>query len=323
MHSIGIIGCGGFADHHHKGFTETERAGITACYSRDREKRKTAAERWEARSCDSLDELMDAVDIVVLSTPGFARTEFILPAAKAGKHILCEKPLALNMDDALTISKAVQDAGITFMTGFNLRNDPRFSAMRKIQNSEAFAGTVSAWYRIHAPSSSSRWLDIEKQGHWRASNELSGGRVTEFGGHGVNWLLWTLGRPLKVYGSAMFVTPGFKVDDADYGIIECENGVGLLEIHRHAAVRKKFSCGIVGHGGSVELDDDTIHHTIMDGETAVIEPDASTPSKHAHFLDCVEAGVQPVNGVDEGLDTLKVCMAFNESVSMGSAIEIV
>lgn len=316
MIKFGIIGCGDIAEWHVKGFQETGRAQLAGVTSRSAESAAKAAAKWNVKAYSTVDELLKVVDAVAICTPGFARLEYIQKAAAAGKHIMCEKPLALNIDEALAIKKAVDTHQVTFMVAFNLRHDPRFRLLRQRQLAGDIGGTVSAWYRIWAPSPSSRWIQIQQTNHWRASAELSGGRINEFGGHGVNWLLWVLGKPKTVYGKAMVVTEGFTVDDADHAIIECEGGVGILEINRHAAVPADLGAGIIGHGGSVVLKDGKLLQTIVDKQTTEMAV-PTVVSKHAEFIDCIEKGKRPENDVDAGIETLRVCQAFNRSIQSG------
>jgi len=314
MYRVGIIGCGGISDSHYQGFKNTGRAQVVAAYDTDAETMKAKAAAWEAGPAESADALMDSdVDVVTIATPGFAHREYVERAAAAGKHILCEKPVALNMEDALAMKEAVERAGVTFMAAFNPRHDPPMAQLREVQRSGRIGGTVSAWARLHAPASSERWRRIEKTGHWRASMELSGGRINEFCSHTINWLLWVLGKPLTVYGKALCVTEGFNLDDADYALLQCENGVGLLEVNRHAGVAPEANYGIMGHGGSVVLKDGNIRLALMDKDAVELPVDVSPPPKHEHFLQCIESGEPPKNGIDDAIDTLRVCLAFNRS----------
>lgn len=161
-----------------------------------------------------------------------------------------------------------------------------------------------------------------QSGHWRSSAELSGGRINEFCSHAVNWLLWVLGRPLTVYGRALCVTEGFVLDDADYALIQCEKGVGLLEVNRHAGVAPEENYGVMGHGGSAVLKEGRVFLTPMDQETVEVPIDKAVTSKHNHFIDCVEQGLTPLTHIDDAIDTLRVCLAFNRS-AQSNAVEAV
>ena len=322
MVRVGIIGCGGISDSHRDGFHKTGRAAVTCVYDVAEEIAREKAEKWGARVCSSAQELVDSViDIVVIATPGFAHREYVELAAAAGRHILCEKPVALNLDDAEAIRDAVATSGVTFMSGFSQRFDAPLVQLRAVQESGRIGGAVTAFARLHAPASSERWRQIEQAGHWRASMELSGGRINEFCSHSINWLLWVLGRPKTVYGRAFCVTEGFSLDDADLALIECERGTGLLEVHRHAGVALERNYGIVSHGGSVVLKDDAVRVTLMD-EEPVEEPVGEAGSKHAHFLDCIESGAEPLTSIDDSIDTLRVCLAFNRSAASGQVEQV-
>lgn len=322
-YKAGIIGCGGIAESHFKGLKETGKAEIVSGWDIDPEAVKKYQENWDVKSVESAEALIDSdVDIVVIATPGFAHRDYVEKAATAGKHIICEKPVALNMEDAMAIKQAVENHNIIFQVSFNHRNTPMFVTLKECQDSGCLKGTVSAWARLHAPASSERWLDIQKSGHWRSSVELSGGRINEFCSHTVNWLLWVLGTPKTVYGRALYVTEGFEVDDADYALIECENGVGLLEVNRHAGVAPEENFGIMGHGGSVVLKDKKVLYKPMDKDVEEIPIDEKTMSKHAEFIDCIEQNKQPKTDVDSAIETLKVCLAFNKSAASGQVEKV-
>jgi len=317
MYRVGIIGCGGIASSHQKGFADTGRAQVTAVYDVEAAAMKEKAQLWDAEPAGGADELIESVDIVAICSPGFAHRQYVEKAAAAGRHILCEKPVALSLDDADAMRAAVREAGVKFMVGFSQRYDPPLVQMREVQAAGRIGGTVSAWARLHSPASSERWRQIEQTGHWRSSMELSGGRINEFCSHSINWLLWVLGRPHTVYRRALRVTEGFDLDDADYALLQCEEGVGLLEVNRHAGVAQEQNYGIMGHGGSVVLKDGAVRLTPMDEETVEVPIDVTPPTKQQHFLDCIENDAEPLTGIEDAIDTLRVCVAFNRSAESG------
>ena len=317
MFRIGIIGCGGISQSHYERFRQTGRTQIDCLHDIDPEAAREKAKAWKARVMPSAQDVIDRVDIVVIASPGFAHREYVEMAAAAGKHILCEKPIALNLDDALAMREAVTEAGVMFACNFTQRHKSTFAQLRKVQQSGQLGPTVSAWAALHAPASSERWRHIQQSGHWRASMELSGGRINEFCSHTINWLLWVLGKPHSVYGRALFVTEGFELDDADYALINCESGPGLLDVHRHAGIAADSRYGIQGHAGSVVLKDDKVLLTRMDEETVEVPVDEEVPSLHETFLHAIEEGRTGLEDMDDAIDTLRVCLAFNRSAAGG------
>ncbi len=322
MFRVGIIGCGAIARSHCEGFGETGRARVAYAFDTDSAASARLAGEWGAEAVASAEELVSASDVVVIATPGFARLRYVELAAAAGRPILCEKPVALSLEEAEAVREVVRQAGVTFMVAFNHRYVPAFVQLKALADSGRLGGVVSAWARWYAPTPSARWRSIVESGHWRSSAELSGGRINEFCSHAVNWLLWVLGRPQTVYGRALCVTEGFTLDDADYALLQCERGVGLLEVNRHAGVAPEENYGIMGHGGSAVLRDGRVWLTPMDGETVEVPIGGSVVTKHSHFLDCVERGAKPLTDIDDAIDTLRVCLAFNRS-ARSNAVEVV
>jgi len=319
MYKVGLIGCGGIAPTHHSGFQATGRARIAYVYDIDSAAMQRRAADWGAVCMGSGQEVIESdADIIALATPGFARLDYLKAAAAAGKHILSEKPIALSLGEAEQMREAVASSSGAFHVHFTQRFNPPMVTLYRAQQAGRIGDVVSASARLLAPASSARWLDIVNSGHWRASKALSGGRINEFCSHTVNWLLWVLGRPRRVYGRALYVTEGFSLDDADVAIVECERGTGLLEVHRHAGVPGGAGYGIVGHGGSVMLSEGRIQLTKMDQKPTELPVVTDVETPHEHFLRCIETGAASVNDLEDAIDTLKVCLAFNRSAESGN-----
>ena len=323
QYKAGIIGLGGIAGTHFKGLRETGRADIVCGWDPDAEALRKAETEWSLRPLRSAEEVVAAdIDLLVIASPGFAHRAYVELAAVAGKPVICEKPVALTLEDALAMRAAVRKAGIPLQVSFNHRNNPPYATMRRLQAEGRIGRTVSAWARLFAPASSARWRAIQASGHWRASLELSGGRINEFCSHTVNWLLWVLGRPRSVYGRALHVTEGFALDDADYALIECEAGAGLLDVHRHAGVPADSHFGILGTGGSILFRDKALTLIRMDEPSENVPVDAQVRSKHQEFIDCLDTGAQPATDIDSAIETLQVCLAFNASAASGEVQRI-
>ena len=130
-----------------------------------------AAENDIAKGVSSLDELLGAdIDAVYISTTNELHLEQALAAARAGKHVLCEKPLALNTDDARTMVAACREAGVVLGTNHHLRNAGTHRAMREAIK-EGRIGTPLAARVFHAV-----YLPEHLQG-WRLSRPDAGGGV--------------------------------------------------------------------------------------------------------------------------------------------------
>ena len=89
------------------------------------------------------------------------------------------------------------------------------------------------------------------------------------------------------------------------------------DVNRHAGVAKHSDYAVMGHGGRVTARNGKLQLKRMDEEPVDIEPESDVPSKQAHFLDCLESGEPTITGIDDAIDTLRVCLAFNRSAESG------
>lgn len=115
-------------------FNPTRPLAMRAICGRDEEAVAAAAAkwRWESYETDYRDLVArDDIDIIDISSPGNTHVEIALAAAKAGKHIICEKPLANTLADARKMLVAVQEAGVKHMVGFNCRKIPSILLAKK------------------------------------------------------------------------------------------------------------------------------------------------------------------------------------------------
>jgi len=123
--NFGIIGCGGIADRRTiPGMIESDEVKITAVQDSNFEIARTVAEKYGVdRVCESAAELAgrDDIEAVYIGTPVFAHGAQVMAAADAGKHVLCEKPLALSVRETKKIIEHCDKRGVTLQVGFMMR----------------------------------------------------------------------------------------------------------------------------------------------------------------------------------------------------------
>ncbi|EAQ6393022.1 gfo/Idh/MocA family oxidoreductase, partial [Salmonella enterica] len=121
MLHIGMIGTGSISDLHMRYYAKNENAVIYAICDLNEQRAAVAAEKYGAQSVytDYREMLKDPhVDAVSICTWNNTHAEFAIAALEAGKHVLLEKPVATNVEDALRIEEAVKKSGCTFVVGF-------------------------------------------------------------------------------------------------------------------------------------------------------------------------------------------------------------
>ncbi|MGP4000695.1 Gfo/Idh/MocA family protein [Streptomyces sp. 8N706] len=130
---VGVVGAGWGAGLHLEGFRRTGRVRLAALTSRTRGRAEELAARYEVETVtDDLDELIEKADVVSVATPPDAHPDAVLRAAEAGRHVLCDKPLAVHAAQAEEMLRAAEKAQVVHSTGFVWRFDPVFTAMARM-----------------------------------------------------------------------------------------------------------------------------------------------------------------------------------------------
>ncbi|MBI5958394.1 MAG: Gfo/Idh/MocA family oxidoreductase, partial [Chloroflexi bacterium] len=131
MLRVGLIGAGMMGEFHASGWVQTP-AKLVAIHSKSREQAEKLAGKVGADIIDDLDELFRAVDVVDICTPTHRHHEQVLAAAAAGKHIVCEKPLARTPQQAAEMIAACQKAGVKLLVAHVVRFFPEYAQAKEI-----------------------------------------------------------------------------------------------------------------------------------------------------------------------------------------------
>jgi len=133
---VGVIGCGGIANGAHlPNYKRNPRVQVVAVADVDRERARATAERWKVDAYyEDYRELLarDDVEAVSITTPVFAHAEPALAAMRAGKHVLCEKPIARTLAEADAMVEASRQAGVLFTMGYQSRFSRLWETSKRI-----------------------------------------------------------------------------------------------------------------------------------------------------------------------------------------------
>ncbi|GLZ42040.1 Gfo/Idh/MocA family oxidoreductase [Actinokineospora sp. NBRC 105648] len=187
---VGVLGAGWGAGLHLEGFHRTPGVELTAIHSRTGERaRRRAAEYGIGLVADSVAELVEAVDVVSVATPPDAHLEPVRLAAAAGRHVLCDKPLAADLDSARSIVDAVTSAGVRHASGFIWRDD---AGLRRVRDLVA-DGAIGKLVEIQ----SSCPLGVPPlPATWMYQADSGGGALAQHGSHVIDRARWLVGSEL-------------------------------------------------------------------------------------------------------------------------------
>ena len=316
---VGLIGAGGIAGAHVEGYLRNPDAitfaAVADPVSESAEKR--AAATGAAIYADyrtMLDEAdIDAVDICL---PHHLHKDAIVAAAKAGKHILCEKPLCLTPEEAAEVSAAVEEAGVTLMCAHNQLFLPAVARAKQILES----GELGRVYEVRTTDSFFNDFDPSSMG-WRAHASTSGGGELIDTGYHPTYLLLHLAGGAPVEVTSMLATHRLTFmegEDSATVLVRFDNGViGTVVTswaYQAAPGTEKFSA--VGELGSLSSDGTTL--TVKkrgDAEATVIElePVHQFGEELKHFARSILDGTRPLHTQKEGIEVLGIILGAYES----------
>ena len=248
MYSFGIIGGGMIAEFHAKAIQAMgSQAKLEAIYARNPQKAARLGQAFNCKFYHDLDKFLadDSIDIVTIATPSGAHLAPAIAAARAKKHIICEKPLEVTPQRIEAMVKAAKEEKILLSGIFNRRFNPAVEQLKQAVDSGRF-GTLALcdaqikWYRSQAYYDS---------GQWRGTLELDGGgALMNQAIHTVDLLIYLVGNVKRVSASIGLLThENIEVEDTAVAILEFENGA-------KGTIQASTSCwSSTGHPAEIQL----------------------------------------------------------------------
>jgi xylose dehydrogenase (NAD/NADP) len=246
----GIIGCAGIAINAvMPAIRKSATSELAAVASRGLDKAKEVAEKFELdKAYGSYEQLLadPSIDAVYIPLPNHLHREWTIRAAEAGKHILCEKPLALNAREAEEMVEACAVAGVTLAEAFMYRHHPRMARLREIIRS----GEIGD---LRVLRGAFTFNNAEEKTNIRYRSEWGGGSLYDVGCYPLSAARLLLSEePKAVSVHALFSPDHDHVDMMASGIVEFAGGISLtFDCGMWACFRQNLE--IVGTDGRIEV----------------------------------------------------------------------
>ena len=318
---VGIVGVGGVARHHHQVLSAEDGVQIAGITDVDPTRLDIRSREWGVRAFADLETLLPHVDAVFVCTPPAHHRECTVQAADRGKHVFCEKPISLSLEDADAMIAACDRSGVVLQIGTNFHFHPAYRAMWRLLRDGELGDLATCWMRTMTMFPTQGWDERRRQGHWRMRPEDSGGRLFEQI-HLINWLHWVGGPVRDVYGRALSVAEDLPVDDLDLAVLGFGRGYGVAELAMTPTTASEASSGIIGTRGGVICRGERVLLRRKDAGEDVAVPTPPAITRQRHFLDCVwESRVPETDGID-GRMSLATCLAFMSSAREGRVVTL-
>lgn len=326
---VGILGAGSISDYHIEGFLSAG-ADVVSVYSRNKlNARRKAGQHGIEHSCDSVSELLsrDDIDLVAIATPDFTHEDLAVAAARSGKAVLLQKPMARSSVEAIRIVQAAEQAGVPLVVSFMHRYFEEIVAAGEML-SQGLLGKIHMVRQRNATPGAD-WAG------WFYNSDQSGGVVMQLGVHGIDLVRFLFGEIESVKAvtetsrNERILADGshIKPDNEDLAFAAYRLKSGILATHemsyREAAGTDRFRMEIYGELGTAWLRSEKgrIAWCIpeQNGGVEWIAPDLPEPGlgkrHHEHVLAMVRGETPLDASAQDGVAALMVAEAIYRSSS--------
>jgi len=315
---MGVIGCGGISNAHLPAESTIEGMRTVAVCDLDENAARAAADKYDVPAVytEYADLLSDeAVDAVAILLPHHLHRDCAVAAAAAGKHILCEKPMATSLQDVDAMIAAADEASVVLMIGQVLRFWPANVRARELVLDGAIGEVKNIVRRRYGKSQDFR-------SDWASDPAKAGGWVLYgYGTHEVDMILWlTDATPEQVYATARKNNEWWH----DYDELGIELGLsnGAMASYHHSTNCPfgAWDCILVGTEGAMLVEAERI---VLNDE--VIEVPLDGPAAHvaqsAEFLRAVREGDEPQASGRSVRRTMVALEAAKVSIAEGRVVD--
>lgn len=345
---VGLIGCGGIMRPHVEGWKAVaDRAQVVAVADISPENAQTRVDQLgaPAKIYQDYRELLadDAIDAVDIALPHHLHRDAIVAAAEAGKHVMTEKPLCLNLEEAADIKRAVDASGVIMMAGHNQLFFPAVQqAKQMLLNGEL--GKVYMIYSVDAgarrpPLSQNKATWGQDPGStgmnktWRNDPaKMGGGELIDTGYHPTYRMLFLAGqKPVEVSATLGTYRLPLQREDTSNVICKFEDGA-MGQVFTSWGLRapraKAMLFSVMGEAGQLWGEANALYYQPVGfDQPAVVEYPGfggamTFYAEIAHYVDAIEGGFEPLHSVDEATETLRLILGAYRSVQEGIIVKL-
>jgi predicted dehydrogenase len=336
---MGVIGAGVWAETHCIAYQNSPNAELVAVCDLVPSKAEALAKKYGAGKVyiDYREMLRNpSIDAVAVVTPDFAHKQPAVDAARAGKHILVEKPMATTLAEAIEMAEAAKKNNVILMPDFHNRWNPSFVTAR-----ESIAdGTLGAPRYMYIRHSNTKYVPFTML-NWSAKSSV----LWFLGAHACDLARFIMeSNVVKAYTvsrKGVLQKAGIDIPDFFTSILEFENG-GVATIENSwilpdvlpslGEFRAEIQCERGMHNVEFNTSDACVTYAEKEGKGRVRDLYAQNLvygklkgfcyDSILHFLDCIENGTRPICDAADGVENTRTLEAMSRSLEIGLPVEI-
>lgn len=320
---VAIAGCGTMGSVYARTLARIKGAKLTAVCTADPKRVADLPEYSNVHIFSSYEEMLNAgnADVVCVTVPTFLHKEYVLKAAARGKYIICEKPIALNLPDALAMIDACHRAKAKLFVGHVVRFFPEYENLHRLVSE----GTIGRVGVAHAKRASSHPL----AGSWFADTTKSGGVILDLMIHDIDFMRWTVGEVKSVFAQHR------AAEGVEYATVTLrfENGA-IANLEAQWGFPGPFTAMVelAGQNGILRNDNQSTRSLILrssstseqqrQGVTVPAVPAVDDPyyNELVHFMDCITYDRTPIVTAEDACKALEISLAAIRSATSGKPV---
>jgi len=250
---VALVGCGRIAKNHFEALARVPGLELTAVCDIDPERARAAGEAYGVPWFRHYEEMLAQApsDVVVVATPSGLHPRHGVLAAQAGRHVVCEKPMAISLSGADELVQACDDAGVQLFVVKQNRLNATVQLLRRAIDKGRFG-------RIYMANTTVRWARPQEyydQAPWRGTWEFDGGAFMNQASHYVDLIQWLVGPVESVVAKTATLARRIEAEDTGVAVLKFRSGaLGVIEVTMLTYPRNlEGSITILGEKGAVKV----------------------------------------------------------------------
>lgn len=337
---FGLVGCGRIAKRHAEllGLNNIANAELAAVCDSNGQKAAEVGQRFGVPFYSDMEEMAEReqLDAISVLTPSGFHADHVVRLAKYKKHIVVEKPIALNLADADRMIAACQEHNVKLFVVKQNRFNLPVVKLREALDAGRFGKIVLGTVRV-------RWCRTQEyydQDSWRGTWRYDGGVLSNQASHHIDLLEWMMGDVESVYAKSITALVNTETEDTAVAVVKFKSGA-LGAIEATTATRPKDlegSISILGERGTVEIGGFAVNSMKVWEFGKPLPEDAEIREKYSvnppnvygfghqayyeHVVDCILKNTTPLVDGAEGRKSLRLLSALYESIETGREISL-
>jgi UDP-N-acetyl-2-amino-2-deoxyglucuronate dehydrogenase len=334
---VGLVGCGRISKNHFDAIAKLDGLSISGVCDVVAERAKAAGESLGVPWFTSYETMLKEApsEIVTIATPSGLHPAHGILAARAGKHVVCEKPMAITLASADDLVHACDDAGVKLFVVKQNRLNPPIQLLKRAMDKGRFG-------KIYLANTTVRWTRPQEyydQAPWRGTWEFDGGAIMNQASHYVDLMQWLVGPVESVIAKTATLARKIEAEDTGIAVLRFRNGaLGCIEVTMLTYPKNlEGSLTILGERGTAKIGGTAVnkieHWAFADSDPddALVEAASSNPPNvygyghegyYRNVLAVLRGDAKAETDGREGRKSLELILAIYRAARSGCEVRL-